>query len=116
MVMLDFNEIDEFQYYKIDDFEGHEEFKKFLEDNGVLDSFVEEFYKSDNDDWKINYWVGYKENKDNYTLHDFLDNLDKGNNMLDCINYAFDWDVTKEGRMFWYWINKEWNFDNYRYV
>jgi hypothetical protein len=101
--------------YYVLDFGDHVGFRDFLDCNDSLEKFIDGFYDTD-EDWKINYWVGYIESGGDYTIKDFLDNMDKDNNTPNYVNYAFEWAGTKGGKKFWGGINREWKSNNYRYV
>jgi hypothetical protein len=103
--MIDFSDIDNFDNdYNNDylDFDGHEDFKEFLDDNSVLDEFIK-YFKSVNDSWvniRINYF-----NKDNIIdLGGYLDNIDRRY----YISSAFNW-VDSGDSNFWYKLNCKWN-------
>jgi hypothetical protein len=107
---IDFKDIDDINDPIIVDFVGFEDFMDFLEENGVLDKFVKEFYRFEDEVWKENYWGGYKENKDNYTLHDFLENNKK--NTKGYIDDAFKWWLTDDDQDFWETIHDKWKKKN----
>jgi hypothetical protein len=105
---IDFTDIDDLNDPIIVDFIGFEDFRDFLEENGVLDKFVSTFYNYDNETWKKNYWSGYKGNDDNYTLHDFLIR----NKKFNYIDDIFRWEDTSDGYDFWYGIRGKWKRKN----
>jgi hypothetical protein len=85
------------------DFEDHDDFCRFLKDNGIIDEFIKSFYNN-YIDWKVRYWVGYISN-DEYNLKKYLDNTEK-------INYfknSFKWDNSIKGYVFWYNIALKWS-------
>jgi hypothetical protein len=114
---LDFNEIDDIDDNGgFDDFDGHEDFRYFLEENDVLDKYVENFYNFEDTIWKEVYWIGYYYSKDDYTLHDFLDELSKNGYKSEYIHHAFEWRKTEEGHHFWENINDNWKSQLNRYL
>jgi hypothetical protein len=88
--MIDFNDIDYIDYIEcIDypDFEGHEDFCRFLVDNGALDKFID------------NYDVPEHSNINKFLMY---------SQPIDYLISAFHWMGSKEGYDFWYKLNNEW--------
>jgi hypothetical protein len=86
---IDFSEIDDIDDCDgYPDFEGHEDFCKFLVDKGVIDIYIKNFNKlsSYND------------------ISEFL----SGNSIEDHIAGSFAWINTDDGYGFWNKINSEW--------
>jgi hypothetical protein len=104
---IDFSDIDNFE--DNGDFEGFENFKKFLEDNGVLDEFVRNFYNFEDDERKRKYWRGYDGYSGKYTLNDYLTN-NKKYREKSYIDDAFDWSYSPEGFDFWNNIDDKWRY------
>jgi hypothetical protein len=98
---IDFRDIDNFDNgYSV--YDGHEVFKEFLEENSILDKFIENFNKSGKI-WRIRFWDGYEDNNE-YTLNNYLNNKKP----LLYISDAFQWDISKEGYSFWCEIGYKW--------
>jgi hypothetical protein len=100
---IDFNDIDDIHYDGCDnypDFDGHDEFCRFLVDRDLIDSYIRNFNEVDRN-WGGLRWSGYK---DGYTLKDFLDDNDESF----YISLVFNWDNVEGGYEFWNNINMEW--------
>jgi hypothetical protein len=91
---IDFTDIDDIDDTMVVDFEGFEDFGDFLEENGVLDKFVNNFYKF-GDGYTLNYYLIINEEyKEDY------------------IDSAFSWIKTPEGFDFWVDIDYKWRIRN----
>jgi hypothetical protein len=89
---LDFCAIDDFD--NEDDFMCHDDFRNFLEMNGVLEKFVKNFYNDNIDiDWIIVHRYGH------ITLDEFLESVDS----LKYISNSFPWDSK-----FWFILHVSW--------
>jgi hypothetical protein len=100
MDLIDFNDIDNFGK-DYSEFEEHEDFKEFLEENGALDKFIENFYLHINN-WRLYHWKHYKEG---HTLKYFLDKETK----YFYITSAFRWyKDKKEDYDYWSALNLKW--------
>jgi hypothetical protein len=100
MGLINFRDIDIIDKDYLD-FEGYEDFMKYLENKGVLDKFIKNFNMA-RYHWRKDRWVGYK---DGYTLKDYLDNTMKDDYLMDC----FQWASTPEGFGYWAGIEIDWN-------
>jgi hypothetical protein len=83
------------------DFGKHEDFKKFLEDNGVLKNYVINFYYETDNNWRYKKWPNYHD--DNYDVKDFLDNT----NPKHFIENAFEINSTTD-KVIWDNLNNMW--------
>ena len=94
---IDFNDIDDIGDYS--EFEGHEDFKKFLDDNNVLDDFIYQFNNVDR------YWRGIRisGNNNRDDLKYYLDNMDRSYYIAN----AFSWDESGDDDL-WYKLNDKW--------
>jgi hypothetical protein len=95
---MEYNDIDFKVYDDCDDcddvdfyFIGFDIFKEFLEDNGVLDRFIENFYNVD-EEWKMSNWSGYSNKLDKYTIRDYLENTRIENYFIKSFRWMYyDW-------------------------